>query len=189
MDFNASEAKGFSKIPHQGTFNANPLSAAAGVAMLDQVAEGDITAKANEQGEKLKSLWNSVFAAEAIPWAAYGLGSSVYIFTNPDNLEIDPETFDATCQPMAVMEKSGNHPAAGLFRLAMLVNGVDISSKPGAIVSAVHEENDLAEAIVNSRLPDDPAPLRVCLRHPRLCLLPLAAARSASHSQRVQLTI
>ena len=146
MDFNASEAKGFSKIPHQGTFNANPLSAAAGVAMLDQVAEGDITAKANEQGEKLKTLWNSVFAAEAIPWAAYGLGSSVYIFTNPDNLEIDPETFDATCQPMAVMEKSGNHPAAGLFRLAMLVNGVDISSKPGAIVSAVHEENDLAEA-------------------------------------------
>ena len=67
--------------------------------MLDQVAEGDITAKANEQGEKLKTLWNSVFAAEAIPWAAYGLGSSVYIFTNPDNLEIDPANRDSKTLP------------------------------------------------------------------------------------------
>ncbi len=146
MDFNAAEIQGFSKIPHQGTFNANPLSAAAGVAMLNQVAETNITTKANEQGEKLKALWNSVFAAEGVPWSAYGLGSSVYIFTNPGNLKIDPENFDANTQPMAVMESGGNHPAATLFRLAMLVNGVDLSSKPGAIVSAVHEEDDLAEA-------------------------------------------
>ncbi len=146
MDFNAAEKQGFSKIPHQGTFNANPLSAAAGVAMLNQVAETNITTKANEQGAKLKALWNSVFTAEGVPWSAYGLGSSVYIFTNPGNLKIDPENFDARTQPMAVMESGGNHPAATLFRLAMLVNGVDLSSKPGAIVSAVHEEDDITEA-------------------------------------------
>jgi glutamate-1-semialdehyde aminotransferase len=30
LEFEAAEIYGFEKIPHQGTFNANPLSAAAG---------------------------------------------------------------------------------------------------------------------------------------------------------------
>ncbi|MBT6093677.1 MAG: aminotransferase class III-fold pyridoxal phosphate-dependent enzyme [Rhodospirillaceae bacterium] len=146
LDFEAANQGGFEKIPHQGTFNANPLSAAAGVAMLSRVAEGDVTAQANEQGDKLKAAWNAVFAAENVPWAAMGLGSNVYIFTNPDGLNIDPESFDAAAQPLSVMEAAGNHPAAKLFRLAMLVNGVDLSSKPGAIVSAVHSDADIAES-------------------------------------------
>ena len=146
LDFGVAEAKGFDKVPHQGTFNANPLSAAAGVAMLGQVAEGDVTEHANEQGDKLKAAWNAVFAAEGVPWATFGLGSSVYVFTNPDGLDIDPENFDATLQPIQVMEIGGNHPACESFRLAMLVNGVDISPKPGGIVSAVHGDDDIAEA-------------------------------------------
>jgi glutamate-1-semialdehyde 2,1-aminomutase len=146
LDFGAAEERGFEKIPHQGTFNANPLSAATGVAMLAQVAEGNATALANAQGDKLKAAWNAVFAATNLPWAAYGLGSSVYVFTNPDGLDIDPENFNANAQPMAVMEAGGNHKAASLFRMAMLVNGVDLSNKPGAIVSAVHGDDDIAES-------------------------------------------
>jgi len=42
-----------------------------------------------------------------------------------------------------VLAQGGGHPAASLFRLAMLVNGVDLSSKPGAIVSAAHTDADL----------------------------------------------
>ena len=41
------------------------------------------------------------------------------------------------------MEGASNHPATNLFRLAMLVNGVDLNSKPGAIVSAVHSDEDI----------------------------------------------
>lgn len=146
LDFEVAKQKGIEKIPHQGTFNANPLSAAAGVTMLSQIAEGDVTARANAQGDKLKAAWNAVFAAEGVPWAVYGLGSSLYIFTNPDGLAIDPEAFDPYAQPSEVMAAGGGHPAASLFHLAMLVNGVDISSKPGAIVSAVHGDADIADS-------------------------------------------
>lgn len=144
LDFAAAEKEGFGKIPHQGTFNANPLSAAAGLAMLAQVAEGNATERANAQGEKLVAAWNAVFAELGVPWAAYGQGSSVYIFTNPEGLDVDPLAFDATAMPMDAMAEGGKHPAAALFRLALLVNGVDISGKPGLIVSAVHDDDDIA---------------------------------------------
>jgi glutamate-1-semialdehyde 2,1-aminomutase len=151
LDFEAAETKGFEKIPHQGTFNANPLSAAAGTAMLRQVAEGEVTEKANEQGRKLTAAWNRVFAEEGVAWAAYGQGSCVYFFTNPDAMDIDPLNFDAAAQPIPVMEKAGEHAAAKLFRLALLVNGVDVNAKPGAIVSAAHSDDDIAETAEATR--------------------------------------
>jgi glutamate-1-semialdehyde aminotransferase len=36
-----TKASGQTKIHHPGTFNANPLSAAAGVAMLSSIADGE----------------------------------------------------------------------------------------------------------------------------------------------------
>ncbi len=151
LDFEAAEIQGFEKIPHHGTFNANPLSAAAGTAILRQIAEGEVTEMANEQGRKLTAAWNRVFADEGVAWAAYGQGSSVYFFTNPDGMEINPLNFDAATQPIPVMEKAGDHAAAGLFRLALLVNGVDVNSKPGAIVSAAHTDDDITETAEATR--------------------------------------
>jgi len=154
LDFEAAEFHGFQKIPHQGTFNANPLSAATGVEMLDRIAESDITEQANAQGRKLTRACNQVFADAGVAWAAYGQGSSIYFFTNPDGQNLDPLNFDAAAQPIAVMENAGGHSAAALFRLAMLVNGVDVNSKPGAIVSAAHTDADIAEtaAVVGASL-------------------------------------
>ena len=41
LDFAATEAAGREKINHPGTFNANPVSAAAGIACLTELAETD----------------------------------------------------------------------------------------------------------------------------------------------------
>ncbi len=94
---------------------------------------------------KLIAAWNQVFADQGVPWAAYGQGSCIYFFTNPDDMEINPLNFDATAQPVSTMEKAGNHAAAKLFRLAMLVHGVDLNSKPGAIVSTAHSDDDITK--------------------------------------------
>ena len=51
------------------------------------------------------------------------------------------------------MRDSGNHPATGKLRIAMLVNGVDITSKPGGTVMAAHTDEDIertAEAMRQS---------------------------------------
>ncbi|MEK9725432.1 MAG: hypothetical protein VW405_18405, partial [Rhodospirillaceae bacterium] len=122
-------------------------SAAAGVEMLSRIAETDITETANAQGRKLIAGLNDAFAQAGVAWAAYGNGSSVYVFTNPDSLDVDPHAFDPMALPMSVMSRAGGHPATALFRLALLVNGVDFNGKPGAIVSAVHTDTDIADTV------------------------------------------
>jgi glutamate-1-semialdehyde 2,1-aminomutase len=144
LDFEEAVSRGFKKIPHQGTFNANPVSAAAGIAALTHVADHGASATAAERGESLRRQWNRVFAEEGVPWAAYGLASSTYVFTNPEGLTIDPASFDPALYPLALFEKAADHPAVPRLRLALMLEGVDLSGKVGAITSAAHTEDDIA---------------------------------------------
>ena len=66
LDFNIAQAKGFEKIGHQGTYNANPLSAVAGIKALEIINSGDACDRANAQGAKLRRLFNEVFASEGV---------------------------------------------------------------------------------------------------------------------------
>src|SRR5207248_9052740 len=53
LDFQITKAADREKISHQGTFNANPLSAAAGVAALEIVGTTDACARANRYSDTL----------------------------------------------------------------------------------------------------------------------------------------
>ncbi len=143
LDFKQAELSGREKIHHQGTFNANPTSAAAGIACLEIIAEGEACATATAQAQRLQSMLNRVFADEDLPWAAFGSHSAVYFFTNPMGLDIDPMRFDVNTLDAEVLRNGGKHPAVGKFRLALMLNGVDISSRPGGITSCKHSEEDL----------------------------------------------
>jgi glutamate-1-semialdehyde 2,1-aminomutase len=143
LDFEQSELSGREKIQHQGTFNANPVSAAAGVACLEIIAGGEVCALATDRAQRLQSLINPIFAAEGVPWAAFGDHSAVYFFTNPDGIDIDPVRFDAGSMPAERLRTGGKHPAAGKFRLALMINGVDISGRPGGSTSCKHSDEDL----------------------------------------------
>ena len=72
LDFQVTKAADREKIAHPGTFNANPLSAAAGIAALEIVGTTDACARANRYGESLRRRVNEVFEEERLPWAAYG---------------------------------------------------------------------------------------------------------------------
>ncbi len=143
LDFDAAEKKGFEKIGHQGTYNANPLSAAAGVAALGIIKDGDACQIANRQAAKLRGLCNEVFAEEHVPWACYGTFSGFYFHLNPQSEPLDPRSFDAGAAGHAVL--SAKSPLAERLRLALLVHGVDIAGKPGGSVSAAHTDQDLAD--------------------------------------------
>ncbi|MFQ6017477.1 MAG: aspartate aminotransferase family protein [Kiloniellaceae bacterium] len=143
LDFDASASQGREKIQHQGTHNANPVSAAAGIAALEIVAATDACARANAFAAALRAKLNEVLAAEQVPWAVYGTFSGFHIFTNPKNRKITPAMFDAF--DYDYQELKTNPPqVAPKLRLAMLVNGVDITGWPGGTVSAAHTEDDLA---------------------------------------------
>ncbi len=146
LDFEKAAEKGFEKIAHQGTYNANPLSAAAGLTALQIIDREDACTTANAQAAKLRDMCNQAFAEEGVAWSCYGDFSGFYFFLNPSNRDIDPLTFDAGQAGHA--ELSEKSVVGEKLRLALLVNGVDITGKPGGTVSAAHTDNDL-EATVN----------------------------------------
>ncbi|MGA8550745.1 MAG: aspartate aminotransferase family protein, partial [Stellaceae bacterium] len=129
------------------TFNANPLSAAAGVAALAIVGTTDACARANRYGETLRRRINEAFEEERVPWAAYGTFSMLHIFTNPDHVPITPTRFDPHQQSTESL--TGNRQAGTVhkLRLAMMVNGVDLSGSPGGLVSATHGEPELEDTL------------------------------------------
>ena len=71
-------------MKHPGTFNANPLSAAAGCAALDVVATGEPSRIANQQAARVRSGLNEVFVAKGVPWVAYGDFSAIKIIPGYD---------------------------------------------------------------------------------------------------------
>jgi glutamate-1-semialdehyde 2,1-aminomutase len=148
LDFEVAAARGREKIQHQGTYNANPLSAAAGIAALEIIAEGEASRRANAFGEAVRAGLNRVIEEQAVPWAVYGEFSAFQIFTNPQNRDITPASFDPFELPFD--ELCTNRPGlVPKLRMAMLLNGVDITGWPGGTVCAAHGEVDL-EATVDA---------------------------------------
>src|SRR5207248_370837 len=64
LDFRADDPawNRFRRIHHPGTFNANPLSAVAGVAMLESIADGAVQRAVNAAGERLTVALNAALA-------------------------------------------------------------------------------------------------------------------------------
>jgi len=150
LDFDASAERGVEKIGHHGTYNANPLSAAAGVECLRIVRDEDPCRRASESATALRAMMNRVLAEERVPWACYGEHSGFYLFLNPGGDDVNPLAFEARRVPHGILKASGKHPAAAKLRLALMLNGVDLSGKPGGTVSAAHSAGDLertAEAL------------------------------------------
>ena len=144
LDFEVTSADGREKINHQGTYNANPVSSAAGTEMLRIVGSTDACANANDFGERLRASLNDVLVDEGVPWAAYGTFSGFHLFLNPEGRSLRPDRFD----PFSVgyRELKANPPGlADRLRLAMLSNGVDVTGWPGGTISAVHGERELTE--------------------------------------------
>ena len=144
LDFEVTSADGREKINHQGTYNANPVSAAAGTEMLRIVGSSDACARANDFGEQLRAALNEVLVAEDVPWAAYGTFSGFHLFLNPEGRSLRPDRFDP--HSIGFKELKANPPGlADRIRLAMLANGVDFMGWPGGVISATHGDAELAE--------------------------------------------
>nr|WP_294518848.1 aminotransferase class III-fold pyridoxal phosphate-dependent enzyme [uncultured Rhodopila sp.] len=144
LDFDAAKATGHEKIGHQGTFNANPVSAAAGIATLEILASTDACARANAYGTAVRAKMNDVLEDEGVKWAVYGTYSGLHIFTNPEGADIVPSRFDAAAFIPQMMGKPRGINMPALVRMGMLVNGVDLNTAPSGTISAMHGEEEMA---------------------------------------------
>jgi glutamate-1-semialdehyde 2,1-aminomutase len=142
-----AKAAGREKIGHQGTFNANPLCAAAAIATLSIIEREDVCAKAEATAERLRAGLRQILIEEGVPWGIYGEASSFLIFQNPNGLQIDPATFDPLKLGFKGLKGARNANLSHRLRIAMIANGADIMGAPGGLVSATHEFEDVARTL------------------------------------------
>jgi glutamate-1-semialdehyde 2,1-aminomutase len=146
LDFDVTRRKDLEKIEHYGTYNANPVAAAAGIATLEIIATTNAVERAIASAELIRGKLNEALEAEGVPWAVYGTFSGFYIFTNPKKRKITPTTFNPfDYQYDELKMKVPN--IVQKIRLAMLINGVDLNGWPGGLTSVMHTEEDVANTV------------------------------------------
>jgi glutamate-1-semialdehyde 2,1-aminomutase len=147
LDFEAMERKGKEKIHHPGTFNANPVSAAAGVATLEIIRDTDACARAANYAARLRAALREAVIEADLPWGIYGTYTGTHIFTNPAGLPVDPATFDADQLTYDQLKVKRGGDVITKLRVAMRLEGVDIAPWPGCPASAVHTDEDLDRTV------------------------------------------
>jgi glutamate-1-semialdehyde 2,1-aminomutase len=128
----------FERVLQQGTFNANPLSAAAGLNALRIVAEGWATEQASQAGEQLRAGLRDVFERRGVAGVVLG-EYSVFQVLLGEGMEEAVATTD-------VQRLMAGRGAVNTLRKAMLLNGVDLM-RSGGFTSIVHGDQELSRTI------------------------------------------
>ncbi|HEV3263627.1 MAG TPA: aspartate aminotransferase family protein [Gemmataceae bacterium] len=134
------------KMKHPGTFNANPLSAAAGTATLQLVAGGEPCRRANDIGRVLRDRLNAMFRKRGADWVAYGEFSGFKLlpgYQGPRPADDDFVPYDGDPARLAGPQDSRLVHA---FRLGMLLHGVDLPGL-GGMTTAAHTEADVERTV------------------------------------------
>ncbi len=147
IDFAESAARKREKIAHPGTYNANPLSAAAAVTALSLVRDEDLAEKANRTASELRAALRQVLVEEGMPWGIYGDSSTFLIYANPTGEDVDPATFDPLKLGFAKLKGARSGPLTGKIRMGMMSHGVDIMGAPGGFVSATHGGTEIEKTV------------------------------------------
>ena len=134
------------KMKHPGTFNGNPLSAAAGCAALDELADGIACQRSTESARQLRSRLNELFARKKAPWLAYGDFSMIHILPNYDGAAPVGDDFIPYDGDYRRLDTDQPAELKYAFRMALLTHGVDWFGLSG-MTSAVHTDDDLDRTV------------------------------------------
>ncbi len=133
---------GKSKMRHPGTYNANPLSAAAGVAALTRIADGEPCRRANELGGLLKRKLNALFERRFHDWIAYGDFSLIHIKPGYDGPHPQEDDYIPCGGRLDMLDGPKDLRQLSAWRQGLLLNGIDWFGF-GAFVTAAHTEADI----------------------------------------------
>lgn len=136
LDLTETAAAGELGVVHKGTFNGNPLAAAAGVAAMNVVGTGEPQAQADRMAERLRDGVGDIIAQHQVDGTVYGESSTFHVFFGED-------ARDAVSR-LGAAEIRGVDPAIvqGL-RLGLRKRGVDLMSNMSGVTSAAHNEEDI----------------------------------------------
>ena len=131
------------RVAHPGTFNANPLSAAAGSKALELVATTNVNARADAMAQRLREGLNRVLMQLEIPGCVSGVASMVIVTLST------PHDCDKEICNLSLEQIRGSMPPQrlGALKRSLLNAGVDPMGGRNCIVSATHTEQDIDQTI------------------------------------------
>ena len=130
----------WAQVPHTGTFNANPLTAAAAIAMIENIRDGKAQKAAYEATRSLVSSVNAAAEAAGVDVALYENGTSIFHITigaKRAGVAAAP-SFDS----LGLYRKRPD--LYGMLRRALLLEGLDCHLLHGW-VSTNHNEAGVLE--------------------------------------------
>ena len=125
------------RISHPGTYNANPLSAAAGSRCLEIIASEPINQRADAGAAHLKRGLRDVLARMEVPGHVHGIASIVNVALGV-HCDCDGELCTA---PHEELSKAARYTQP--LKRSMLNAGVDMMGGRGFLVSATHGEREV----------------------------------------------
>ena len=121
---------------HRGTFNANPLSAAAGIAALEIFRTGEPQRIASQLAAQLRDGMQKILRRQEIAGAAYGDSSTFHIFLG--------KGARGTIEGLSPVDLKGIPPrTVNALQRALRQRGVDLLSYTGGVTSSAHTEKDV----------------------------------------------
>jgi glutamate-1-semialdehyde 2,1-aminomutase len=134
------------KVLHNGTFNANPLSAVAGIVCLDLLADGKVHIFCDGQAAKLRAGFNQILNKLEIEGAAWGessvfhLALGVSVPARGDGDLRDPQL------PPDQLKRPMTHEVETALSLAMLHEGVHLFHSAG-LLSMAHDDHVIDDTL------------------------------------------
>ena len=136
-----SLTNGPQRIHHPGTFNANPLSAAAGIACLDLVRDPALQARCDRMAADLRAGMNEVLARRGVRGVAYGESSVFHLVFDAALTPGDPRSISKI--PGQTLKEQRRVPTVSI---AMLLEGIYLFAL-GGFLSAAHTAEDVTRTI------------------------------------------
>jgi glutamate-1-semialdehyde 2,1-aminomutase len=134
------------KMKHPGTFNANPLSAAAGVAALRVVGSGEPCRHANAMARLLRRQLNALFNARGVDWIAYGDFSGFKLLPDYQGPAPQADDFLPYGGDWEKLGRPSSPRRMHAFRCALLLHGVDLPGFWG-MTTAAHTDADIEQTV------------------------------------------
>ena len=131
------------RVAQGGTFNAQPVTAAAGIATLEAVATGEVNLKADAAAARLKQGLNDAFIKNEVTGHAHGIASIVHVNLGAEcncDRDLCPMPYEDIYRTMPVEKTRA-------LRRAMLVNGVDMMGGRAFLTSSAHDEQSVDRTV------------------------------------------
>jgi len=131
------------RVMHSGTWNANPLTSAAGVACLKLCQDGQPQKKASELAAYLREKGNRIFQEKGVAGWLYGR-SITHVYLGPFDCQPSDDTMPPTRDVDRIMGMTATKARLGHH---LLHRGISTLSARMLILSCVHTIEDIDKTV------------------------------------------